>query len=521
MDGVELERSAYITTSHTSQKALRELFRLARLPESAILFLRRGEFLEPWVSLGSNPAPVRLRASEARLPQAEGRAFVPVSFSGDGQGNKKPVLPTGLGFLDDAGELVGLLTCCGEEESLDRFARSLGSLVGKVLQTEASVPEEAGAGTFPALATILRAIPDGLIVIDDSGTIRFFNAGAEAITGFSAEQAIGRKSYEVVRSVHEGEDILVENFEAGTEESEVTIVRAGGEEAHVHLRTSRIREGGLTGLLAVLSDVSELRNLREQMSRRERLASLGELSAGVAHEIRNPLAGIAASAEILQSKIGNDEGKIKFLDLILQETKRLDRIVSNLLEFARPGPIRMKKEQIGECLEQVKRVIDERARKQNVTVRVKVGRDVPPVYMDRDQMIQVFLNLASNSLEAMPGGGQLEFAVRRITKRGMPRRSGRRSTDRQVGGGRAPLLKYVRIEVKDSGTGIEDENLEKLFDPFFTTRPTGSGLGLSICQSIIREHKGTVQVSSAEGKGTTVTVDIPLEKRYGERRRSC
>jgi signal transduction histidine kinase len=205
--------------------------------------------------------------------------------------------------------------------------------------------------------------------------------------------------------------------------------------------------------------------------------------------------------------------------LILEEVSRLDRIVTGLLQFARPAAPRLQRQSILPALEKALTLVHEVAVRQNVLLRVDRADSVPDVYVDLDQILQVILNVLMNALQALDQGGELTIEVGPVRKRLAERsRIGRRSGDRLGTSRQAPLLDLVEVRIKDNGPGIPAAVLARVFDPFYTTRTQGTGLGLSICQTIIREHGGLISIESVVGQGTSVLIDLPVEKRHGDRR---
>jgi signal transduction histidine kinase len=229
----------------------------------------------------------------------------------------------------------------------------------------------------------------------------------------------------------------------------------------------------------------EQRERFRRMSRADKLATIGELAAGAAHEIRNPLTAIKSSLQYLKPR-SRDEKENRLLDSALEETERIDEILSGLLSFSRPSEIKKEKGNLSETLEESLQLISFQLKKQ----KIKVTRDFPssPLYLkgDKAQLKQVFLNLFLNSLQAMKDGGELKIEV-----------------SLSEGGG-------ALVAITDTGEGIPEENLDKIFDPFFTTKKGGTGLGLSICYGIVQSHQGEIEVKSKVGQGTTALVKLPL-----------
>lgn len=223
----------------------------------------------------------------------------------------------------------------------------------------------------------------------------------------------------------------------------------------------------------------------EQLRRADRLSALGELSAGVAHEIRNPLGSIKGAAEILRDDYAPDTPKYEFIQILLKETDRLNQIVQEFLSFARPKPPELREADLNAAVESVLSLVAQAARKGGVEVVRKLDPGVGLRNLDAELLKQAFLNLILNAIQAMPRGGVLtvESALRE---------------------------KAVEVRISDTGTGIPAENRKKLFTPFFTTKADGTGLGLAITSRIIENHKGSLSVQSSPGTGTTFVVSLPV-----------
>ncbi len=223
----------------------------------------------------------------------------------------------------------------------------------------------------------------------------------------------------------------------------------------------------------------------EQLRRADRLSALGELSAGVAHEIRNPLGSIKGAAEILKGDYRPGTPKFEFIQILLKETDRLSRIVQEFLSFARPKPPEFQQADINEALDSVLMLTAQSARKSGVKIEKRLNPRIGQMSLDAGLLKQAFLNLILNAIQAMPNGGALTVESNREGN-------------------------VIEIKISDTGMGITDENRKKLFNPFFTTKKDGTGLGLAITYRIIQNHKGDILVESEPGKGTTFTVRMPV-----------
>lgn len=224
----------------------------------------------------------------------------------------------------------------------------------------------------------------------------------------------------------------------------------------------------------------------EQLRRADRLSALGELSAGMAHEIRNPLGAIKGAVEILKDDYQEDEAKYEFIRILLKETDRLNRIVQEFLGFARPKQPELQPADMNEAIESVLSLTTQEARKAGVKVEKRLDPAIGRRNLDAGLLKQAFLNLVLNAIQAMPDGGLL--TVESGIKDGT-----------------------IEVMISDTGTGIPEENRKKLFSPFFTTKKNGTGLGLAITYRIIENHRGSIDVVSGPGKGTRFTVRIPIQ----------
>lgn len=385
----------------------------------------------------------------------------------------------------------------------------------------APTPAELSAQSLDVASSFLRHSPIGVLAVDREGRVVSINPVAAKLIGYGSGEAEGQAAAQIFRAPR-GEGHVPPGACAVPEEArEVEIVTRAGDVLPVSLRLLPLegRDGALIGTVALFQDLRDQKAREEQWRRRDRLASLGELAAGVAHEIRNPLAGIGTSAQILKRRIESGDPRGQFADLILEEVSRLDRIVESLLQFARPTTPRLSRHSILPSLDKALTLVHELAVRQDVDLKVERADSVPELFIDHDQILQVLLNVLMNALQALAKGGEITVAVAPARKRAAERGGlGRRATDRLQPRRQTPLLDVVEVRIRDNGPGIPSAVLARVFDPFFTTRTQGTGLGLSICQSIVREHGGTISIESVVGQGTTVVIDLPVEKRHGDRR---
>jgi PAS domain S-box-containing protein len=369
------------------------------------------------------------------------------------------------------------------------------------------------------LESVLTDSDHGILLLDPGYRVREANPAALHMLGAQRARLIGRPIGELIRAVVPGDSPVVEADRRVRTETETVIATLGGGELPVGLTTHRL--GGDAGVLVTLRDLTQIRRMREELRRNERLALIGQLAAGVAHEIRNPLAGIGTSAQVLLRRFEPRDERARFVSVILEEVSRLDRIVTSLLQYSRPRTPELVRAELAPVVRHVVDLMRESIESARVEVEVHVQPRLSTLFIDPDLVTQVLLNVSLNAVQAMPQGGTLRYDLRRVRRRQPPRGPGRRATDGAGKSGRTapgPWIEHHQIRISDTGAGMSRGVLAKLFQPFFTTRARGTGLGLSICQTIMHEHHGSIEVASREGRGTTVMLNFPLEKRHGERR---
>jgi len=252
----------------------------------------------------------------------------------------------------------------------------------------------------------------------------------------------------------------------------------------------------------------------EQMRKADRLATVGEMAAGIAHEIKNPLTGIAGVIQILGRDLGPEDPRQMIIKEVLEQIDRLDKAVKNLLSFARPPAPNLTRVNVNAVLEKIAAFLTPQFNKNGVKVTKVYAPEVPPIQGDPELLQQVFLNVMLNGVQAMPDGGDIKVETRcESVYEYMLHKSGpSEDRDDQPQGQDEPRHEVVSVRISDTGKGINQENLNKIFNPFFTTRQQGTGLGLSITHKIIEQHGGGVNVESVPGKGTTFTIYLPVDK---------
>ena len=335
---------------------------------------------------------------------------------------------------------------------------------------------------------VLESMPNGLITVDRSLSVATFNPTALEILGKGREEVEGKPIGELLPLENEVRKVLSDS--ESILEKEVRISNEGRGKTFLFLSVSPLKEPDskvARGAVIILRDVTVIRDLEQKVMMNEKFAALGRLSAGVAHEIRNPLNSIKGFIQYFQKKLDLDEEDYKYTDLMLTEVDRLNRVISKLLAYSKPREPRMSIRSLDEVVDHCLRVLEREFASASIRLERKYcGESVPLVLMDADQMTQVFLNILLNAIEATPAGGAISVV------------------SETTGGSKVSLV------VQDSGEGIPREHLDKIFDPFFSTKKKGTGLGLAIVKSIIEAHDGEIEVESEVHKGTKFIVSLNI-----------
>ena len=456
-----------------------------------------------------------------------------------GQNGKVIFLSTNINPIFDRGEVVG---CVG-------IARD-------VTQRKKLEQEITELKNFNE--SIIQSIGSGLITVDLERRITSFNQAAEEALGWRAYEVVGRYLDEIF-SPEECRNLLTSTqFEfappasaSKTKPETPKATRKTSDLATSDARTSDARTSDTTtsdlessdpktlpsremelkrkddktvhvgfsvtpridnrnqrvGTIISFRDISLIKQMQAEVLRMDRLASLGVLASGIAHEIRNPLAGIKTVAQTLEEDLEPSDGKREYVARIIRQVNRMDDLLKTLFSYARPKSPVPSKCRVQDIINEVKPLMDQRFDNHGIEFIQNYAPDLPAIYVDFQQIQQVFINLFLNALDAMPAGGKLMVSARPAWTLVKPvdRRGHRIAQPHQ-------RVLYLQVSVTDSGDGIPRENLQAIFDPFFTTKPQGSGLGLSIVYRIIEEHNGDIQVQSEVGKGTTFALLLPTEK---------
>jgi PAS domain S-box-containing protein len=354
--------------------------------------------------------------------------------------------------------------------------------------------------------SIIQNLSSGLIALDLDGGITFANHAAAGLLDIEREDLLKKNIREIFADDEESQKSLRALFihDKRIDEKEVHFLQKNRLPIRVGFSSSKIHDenNNFDGVIVLFRDLTEIHHLKMQIEKMERLALIGELSAGIAHEIRNPLAGIKAAAQLLQENRNENGFHEQVVDRIIREVDKANKLLMEFFKFAKPSKPKLKFHDVDLIIDGITILLAPQLKKRKIELQTYFGEKLPEVYIDETQIEQVVVNLFLNALDAMPDGGKLQVKTYRknISIIGMENVT------------HQPLenqLNYVFIEIKDSGTGISAQNIEKIFNPFFTTKHNGLGLGLSICSRLVGKNGGSLDIQSEQGMGTAVTVALP------------
>jgi len=355
--------------------------------------------------------------------------------------------------------------------------------------------------------SILESLTSGIITLDLDGRVVTMNQAAELLTGLFAGEATGRYCTEVFSHSPGVVEILMETLatRAGVASTSLGLSRRNGTSLPIELSTAPLRgaEGKDLGVVGVFKDVTVVHELEAQLRRSDRLAALGTLAAGLAHEIKNPLTSLRTFTRLVSRKFNDERFRERFERVVPQELERINGIVERLLQLARPRRLNLKPVQIPALLERVLELYGNQIETKQITVLREYAHDLPAIQGDGEHLYEAFLNLVTNALEAMGTGGRLTL-----------RTGWSEDMDWLPPPARRAPRRGVKVEIEDTGIGIALAEADKIFNPFFTTKESGTGLGLALAYKIIEDHGGSITFRSSPGVGTTFRLLLPV---IGER----
>jgi len=338
---------------------------------------------------------------------------------------------------------------------------------------------------------IFQSVGSGLIAVNPASRVTAFNRAAESITGVPEREALGQTWEAIFGGGVDLDEVRLAVASPGAQSLryEIRLKRRDGLEVPIGVSFWSLRsgEGEVVGLIGVCQDLSSIKRMEQRVRQADRLATIGRLSANIAHEIRNPLASLSGAIEALARELPPDSGRDRLVEIVLRESDRLNHIIRDFLEYARPAPMTPHPVDLAELLEEVLVLVEHRSHPAELKVVREFG-DALPARVDPQQLRQAIWNLCINAVQAMPEGGEL-----------------------RVGGRLLPGSNPARMQlwVSDTGHGIAEGDLPQIFEPFFSTKQEGSGIGLALVYRVVQDHDGQIEVRSQPGGGATFLLTLP------------
>jgi signal transduction histidine kinase len=336
------------------------------------------------------------------------------------------------------------------------------------------------------IGQIIRSLEEKLLFVNPKQEIMLLSAPAATLLGLELENSLGKPISSLLPTGHPLLDLIQTSFGLRQNLSRVDLILPGSQKT-LQVRVLLIDEkNNNLGALILLQDAETVARLENQLEYARKLAALSKLTSGVAHEVKNPLNAIVIHLELLKSRMGSaSEGTAKSLEIITQEIKRLDRVVRSFLNFNRPTELKLNEVSLAQLLQETGALLEVETAPVGIKLILKIPDHLPPIRIDRDLIKQCLLNIAQNGCQAMPGGGTLTIAA-------------------------AVNRSHVEIQIQDTGAGIAPENKESIFNLYYTTKESGSGIGLALVFKIVQLHNGEVIVDSEIGQGSTFTLRLPV-----------
>jgi PAS domain S-box-containing protein len=334
---------------------------------------------------------------------------------------------------------------------------------------------------------------NGIALADINGNVTYANNAFVQLWGFNSdEDVVGKPLEKFLQSRREGLEIMKALHERGCWTGEWRTLKKDGSSLDLHISASMVNDadGKPVCMMASLLDISEKREMEEALLRSEKLSSMGQLAAGLAHELKNPLAVISSCAQFCLENMELSPPLNENLEMILRSNQRANKLINDLLAFARPSTLEWKEVDINALMTRTWNMAQLQARPFNTGFVLQLDEKLPKIVGDEEKLGQVFMNLIQNALQASYKEGRITVETRII-----------------------PRHYQVEINVIDDGPGVPEDYRHKIFDPFFTTKDTGTGLGLSICHSIVQQHEGNMGMESDDARGTKFWVRLPFKPR--------
>lgn len=338
---------------------------------------------------------------------------------------------------------------------------------------------------------LLETIDSGVISVDERNTIKTFNKKSEEIFQLKRSEVIGKDAENVLPLKVDNQSIYWLGLQERKKvEQEIEIFTGTNSKKTLEVNTSLLseRKDYDGGMVILVRDISRLKTLSEEINRNKRLASLGKLSSGIAHEIRNPLSAISGLAQFLHQSLDESDERKTDLSIILKEVDRLNQLINQILDFSRPKKLEFSKFSLHKMLEELIHLLQLEKNKKVISFRLYAKHKNIFIDADRNQLKQALMNIILNSIQSIDKKGQISISLDSMLSKNK---------------------EMTQITIIDNGSGIDSADLPHIFDPFFTKRDNGYGLGLSIAYNIIEMHQGAIKVESEKGKWTKVKIILP------------
>ncbi len=386
----------------------------------------------------------------------------------------------------DLGRQLDIHTRDEVEDLANSFNTMIREILAQRLQLEQRLDEILELKAYNEM--VLACMTNGVMTLDLEARLVSANGAAESILGLEDRHWRATSFRDLWPEDNPFVRLLEGCLQSQTvcRNQEITLDTGKGQQRTLMLNTSFLEDGrGQTmGILVVINDITELKELEARMRQSDRLAALGTLLAGLAHEIRNPLSAIKTFVQLLPKKISNPAFFDKFQTTVPRELNRINDLIETLLELARPPKLEFKITSLTDCLAQVEGLYRDKLEAADINLEIVEQGPLPDLWADREHLVRAFSNLIVRAQQAMPAGGNITIKA-------------------------GPLAGGVRIQFTDTGVGMEESTKDNIFNPFFTTKDTGTGLGLAMTHKVIQEHGGDIQVDSIPGAGTTLTLTLP------------
>jgi PAS domain S-box-containing protein len=347
------------------------------------------------------------------------------------------------------------------------------------------------------MESVIQSIGSGIIITGINDTVTYINKAGERILGYPKDEVIGksfgifalREKQSIVHSLLNNPDDLDTRKEGWMRRKDKVEFPVGFTiNNHVSIR------GETLGKIVIFRDMTNVFKIQEEILRMDRLVSLGKLSSGIAHELRNPLAGIKTTAQALSEEMSKEDSRREYLNRITKEIDRLNDLLKTFFSFAKPQKLNLINCHVKDIINEIIPFLFKEIADQGIRFVETYHPQLPTIKVDKSQMYQVFLNLFLNAIQAMPNGGELKIEVNPTVSYSQDGAS----------------QNFIKVVISDTGKGIPTNIINRIFDPFFTTKPRGIGLGLSITYQIIKKHGGNIKVESKLEKGTSFVINLPV-----------